>query len=129
MKPLMRTDPKMSLFYSLVGSLLVLSGVSCSHSGPPEPITELHGLTAEQVTEQLGQPRIQYDLRFQDLDNPFREPVKDHLPPGDWDKREGIIVKEWRWSDGEYHIAVWFRQTASEWTAIDSLRWHESIAF
>ena len=39
------------------------------------------------------------------------------------------MIKELQWNDGGYRVAVWFHQVAGTWTAIDSLKWHNTIEF
>ena len=88
-----------------------------------------HGMTRERVLEELGKPHYREDLTVEQLEDEFHGELEYHLDSQITYRDDQTAFVEWRWRDGEYHIALWFRDVEGEWIVVDSLRWHESIRF
>jgi hypothetical protein len=96
-------------------------------------LTSLHGQTEAGVvawlTPQYG-PVVGSNT-FPATDPPGGELYADvcSVYPPDDPKSAGVMIKELQWKDGTYRIAVWFHKINDTWTAFESVKWHNSIAF
>ena len=43
--------------------------------------------------------------------------------------KKGVSIREATWALGDCRLTVWFKKTASEQTAIDTLYWHKEMEF
>ena len=95
----------------------------------PIKLPAYHGMTRAQVLEGLGDPDGRFDMTLGQIEDELHWGLQKHLDSQIAYKAEETVFLEWRWSDGEYHIALWFREFEGEWIVVESLRWHESIVF
>ena len=43
--------------------------------------------------------------------------------------KKGVSIRESTWALGDCRLTVWFKKTASEQTAVDTLYWHKEMEF
>jgi hypothetical protein len=95
----------------------------------PIKLPAYHGMTRSRVLEELGEPYYRYDLTVEQIDDEFHIELHNYLDPQIAYQADETIFVEWRWRDGEYYIAMWFRDVEGKWIVVDSVRWHESTKF
>jgi hypothetical protein len=94
----------------------------------PETLKQLHGLTEDEVIEKLGTPKSTDTFELGEGQDELRVELLNYYPPSN-PANHKVKIKELRWYDGQYHIAVRFHQRNGKWYSLDSLKWHKSVVF
>ncbi|MFQ5731360.1 MAG: hypothetical protein ACE5KM_05325 [Planctomycetaceae bacterium] len=105
-------------------------GVLGCESEPERPtkLRQFHGLTENIVVAKLGEPKSTLTFPMGKGQPEFRVELHRFYPPSN-PANHKVLIKELRWRDGDYHMAVWFHKVDGKWVALDSVKWHKSIVF
>lgn len=114
---------------SLVIALLAIGGGwVCWHfdlaHAPVEKLAHLHGKPIDEILAELGSPDVDWTYRMGEAGGEFRVELQSFYP---LDSR--VPIRELVWKYRRYSVAVWFHQVEGRWTALDTCRWKQGIAF
>jgi len=121
---------KLAIIVGCIIGCVAVVALLCRSPSPKSltPIKKHVGRTLEEVVGELGQPAFSYSFTMGQPMDEMHVSLLNMFPP-DKPGNKDIEIRELRWRDGDYFIALWFYQNEGKWLAVDGVRWHKNTVF